>query len=110
MALGDGAREPVGGQRALLDEHLLGHLAGAPALFDGARDAITRDEPEVDDDVGQEARRATGVARMRDPVVVSLVRRGRFQGMGSGSIKAGIRVYARPRASGPAEPPDQSIG
>ena len=29
--------EAVGGQRALLDEHVLGHLAGAPALLDRAR-------------------------------------------------------------------------
>ena len=82
VALGDGAREAVGRQGALLDEHLLGHLAAAPSLLHRVRDALAVDEAEVDDDVGEEAGGAAGVARLGDAGRVHRVRRGRFQGNG----------------------------
>ena len=42
VALGDGARVAVGGQRAGLQQHVLGRLAGAPRLLDRRRRRASR--------------------------------------------------------------------
>ena len=57
VALGQRAREPVLGQRAALEQHPLGRRAGSARGLDRALDLLARDEPQVDDHVGQEARR-----------------------------------------------------
>ena len=68
VALGDGAGQRVLAQRAGLDEDVLGRAAAGPGGLDRLLDALARREPELDDDVGQEARPARAGARRRDPV------------------------------------------
>ncbi len=48
-ALGGGAGELVGAERAGLEQHLLGRAAGGPALLDGGLDLLLREEAELDD-------------------------------------------------------------
>jgi hypothetical protein len=61
-ALGGGARELLDAERARLHQHLLGRVAGGPALLDGGLDALLRHEAELDDDVGDESRGAAAAA------------------------------------------------
>lgn len=78
VALGDGARMAFGAEDALLQQDVLGRLAGAPRLLDRRGDALTIDEPEIDDDVGQKA--------CRPPA-----RRGGVMPFGLGSFETALR-------------------
>ncbi len=64
--LGGRACELVDAERTGLEQHLLGRVAGRAALFDGGLDALLRDEPELDDDVGDEPPGAAPPARGGD--------------------------------------------
>ena len=55
VALGDGARELVGADRALLDQQPLRRPAGGARRLDRRAGDVVRDVAEVDDDVGDEA-------------------------------------------------------
>ena len=57
VALGQRAREPVLGQRAVLEQHALGRRARAARALERLVDLLARGEPHVDDHVGQEALR-----------------------------------------------------
>jgi hypothetical protein len=63
VALRDRAGEPVLRERARLQQDLLGQRAPGAGGLDGLLDAVARGEPELDDDVGQEARPAVAGAR-----------------------------------------------
>ncbi len=76
VALGDGAREALGGEVARLQQDVLGRLARAARLLDRLRHAVAVGEPEVDDDVGEKARGAPGPARLRDAGRARLGRHG----------------------------------
>ena len=69
VALGDGAGELVGGDRALLEQQLLGRAAGGARLFDRLAGAVVGDVAEVDEDVGDEAAGAAAGERRRQPGV-----------------------------------------
>ena len=66
VALGDRARELLGGDRLLVEQHALGRDAGRPRGLHRAVDGLGVGEPELDDDVGQEAARAAAPARRSD--------------------------------------------
>ena len=75
-ALGGRAGELVGVERARLEQHLLGRSAGRAALLDGRLDLLPRQEAELDDHVGDEARAATAALRRGEPGPVVVTRSG----------------------------------
>ena len=63
VALGERARELVLGDRAALEQHLLGRLAGVARRLDRLLGLLLAHEPELDEDVGQEAPARAAQAR-----------------------------------------------
>ena len=86
VALGDRARELVGGDRALLDQQPLRRAAGGARRLDRRAGDVVGDVAEVDDDVGDEA--AVAAADLRRGQAGSAAgggierRRGRVAGVG----------------------------
>ena len=65
VALGDRARELLGGDRLLVEQHPLGRNAGRASGLERAIDRLPIGEPELDHDVGEMAARATAPASAR---------------------------------------------
>jgi predicted phage gp36 major capsid-like protein len=65
-ALREHARELVAGQRAAGDQRLAGRAALRARLLDGGLDLVARRQPEVDDDLADQARDARARAGGND--------------------------------------------
>ena len=66
VPLGHRARELLGGDRLLVEQHALGRDAGRPGGVHGTVDGLGVGEPELDDHIGQEPVRAAAAARRGD--------------------------------------------
>ena len=97
VALGERAREPVLGERAVLEQHPLGRSAGRARALERVLDLLARGELHLHDHVGEEARRGAAARGLGDADPRGLAGGGRRSVRGVAASRRREPALARPR-------------